>query len=183
MAALRKQRLEQAARQAHSHGGTQDEDAGAGPSRWYEHLNATNARPCVSLCDLADGMVPPTNADGQQRRAAARQAARKGRGPSDSWTDRSLTDRCIARGAPGWIIPGVYGAAYDITQAPGVVVIRTEIIHEAQGDPARRTARAAARHPPVDGRCERPVGGAIRRGGDDRVRRSRRVSRVRRPSE
>ena len=30
------------------------------------------------------------------------------------------------------MIPGVYGAAYDITQAPGVVVIRTEMIHEAR---------------------------------------------------
>jgi len=130
MAALRKQRLDQAARQARSIGGTQDEDTGAGPSHWYEHLNATNAQPWF-VVEPADGLVPPTNAEGQ-RRAAARQAARKGRGPSDSWADRSLTDRCITRGAPGSMIPGVYGAAYDITQAPGVVVIRTEMIHEAR---------------------------------------------------
>ena len=77
MAALRKQPLEQAARQARSIGGTQDEDTGAGPSHWYEHLNATNAQPWF-VVEPADGMVPPTNAEGQ-RRAAVRQAARKGR--------------------------------------------------------------------------------------------------------
>jgi hypothetical protein len=130
MAVLRKQRLEQAARQARSLGGTQEEDTGAGPSHWYEHLNATNAQPWF-IVEPADGMVPTTNPEGQ-RRATARLAARKGRGPSDSWTDRSLTDRCITRGAPGSMIPGVYGAAYDITQGPGVIVIRTEMIHEAR---------------------------------------------------
>jgi hypothetical protein len=130
MAALRKQRLAQAARQARSIGGTQEEDTGAGPSHWYEHLDAKNAQPWF-VVEPPDGMIPPTNAEGQ-RRAAARQAARKGRGPADSWTDRSLTDRCITRGAPGSMIPGVYGAAYDITQGPGVVVIRTEMIHEAR---------------------------------------------------
>jgi hypothetical protein len=99
MAALRKQRLAQAARQARSIGGTQEEDTGAGPSHWYEHLDATNSQPWF-VVEPDDGMIPPTNAEGQ-RRAAARQAARKGRGPADSWTDRSLTDRCITRGAPG----------------------------------------------------------------------------------
>lgn len=130
MAALRQQRLEQAARQARSIGGTQDEDTGAGPSHWYEHLNATNAQPWF-VVEPADGMVPATNAEGQ-RRAAARQAARKGRGPSDSWTDRSLTDRCITRGVPGSMFPGVYGAAYEITQGPGTVAIRTEMIHDVR---------------------------------------------------
>src|SRR5204862_7089531 len=66
MAALRKQRVDQAARQARSIGGTQDEDTGAGPSHWYEHLNATNAQPWF-VVEPADGMVPPTNAEGQRR--------------------------------------------------------------------------------------------------------------------
>ena len=65
-------------------------------------------------------------------RAAARLAARKGRGPSDSYTDRSLYDRCISRGVPDILRPIIYGASYDITQAPGYVVIRHEMIHEAR---------------------------------------------------
>jgi hypothetical protein len=154
MAALRKQRLEQAAAQARSIGGTQEEDTGAGPSHWYEHLSATNAQPWF-VVEPADGTLPPVNAAGQ-RRAAARQAARKGRGPSDSWTDRSLTDRCITRGLPGSMFPGVYGAAYEITQGPAVVAIRTEMIHDV-------------RVVPLDGRT--PLSPSIRQlVGDSRGR-------------
>jgi len=130
MAELVKQRQELAAKQARSIGGTSENDTGAGPSHWYEHLDANNARPWL-VTDPEDGMVPPLNASGKAR-AAARQAARQGRGPSDSYTDRSIYDRCISRGVPDTMRPIIYGASYDITQAPGYVVIRYEMIHEAR---------------------------------------------------
>jgi len=44
----------------------------------------------------------------------------------------SLYDRCISRGVPGSMMPVIYGNAYDITQAPGYVVIRYEMVHEAR---------------------------------------------------
>ena len=130
MAALVKQRLEAAASQAASIGGTADNDTGAGPPHWYEHLEATNAQPWLVI-EPDDGMVPPLTQAARDR-ASARQAARKGRGPSDSYMDRSLYDRCISRGVPDVMRPIIYGASYDITQAPGWVVIRNEMIHDAR---------------------------------------------------
>jgi len=130
MAALRKSRQANAQARAGSIGGTEEEDTGAGPSHWYEHLNASNAQPWF-VFEPADGKIPATTKEARDR-AAARQAARRGRGPADSWTDRSLYDRCITRGIPGSMMPAIYGNAYDITQGPGFVAIRYEMIHEAR---------------------------------------------------
>ncbi len=130
MALLQKQRQEAAAKQASSIGGTVENDTGAGPPHWYEHFDAANAQPWLVI-EPDDGRVPPLTQAARDR-AAARQAARKGRGPSDSYTDRSLYDRCISRGVPDVMRPIIYGASYDITQAPGYVVIRNEMIHDAR---------------------------------------------------
>jgi hypothetical protein len=130
MMELNKQRQEAAARQAPSVGGTADEDTGAGPPHWYEHLDAQNAQPWLVI-DPEDGRIPALTAAAKER-AAARRAARLGRGPADSYTDRSIYDRCISRGVPDSMRPILYGASYDITQAPGYVVIRYEMIHEAR---------------------------------------------------
>ena len=43
-----------------------------------------------------------------------------------------LYDRCITRGFPGSMMPAIYGNAYDITQAPGMVAIRYEMVHETR---------------------------------------------------
>ena len=130
MAELRKERQLAAARQASSIGGTAENDTGAGPPHWYEHFDAENAQPWLVI-DPEDGRVPPLTAAARER-AAARQAARRGRGPADSYTDRSIYDRCISRGVPDSIRPIIYGASYDITQSPGYVVIRYEMVHEAR---------------------------------------------------
>jgi hypothetical protein len=107
-------------------------DTGAGPVHWYEHYNAKNSRAWL-IIDPPDGRIPALTAAGQKA-ADARAVARKnsGRGPADSWEDRSLYDRCITRGVPGSMMPAIYGNAYDITQAPGVVAIRYEMIHETR---------------------------------------------------
>lgn len=44
----------------------------------------------------------------------------------------SLWDRCISRGAPGWIIPAGYNNAYQIIQTQNFVVIHAEMIHDAR---------------------------------------------------
>jgi len=118
-------------------------DTGAGPVHWYEHYNAKNSRAWL-LIDPADGRIPPLTAAGQKA-ADARALARKnsGRGPADSWEDRSLYDRCITRGVPGSMMPAIYGNAYDITQAPGTVAIRYEMIHETRLIPLDDTPRPA----------------------------------------
>jgi hypothetical protein len=51
---------------------------------------------------------------------------------TDSWENHTPWERCITRGVPAGIFPGLYGAGYEIIQAPGVVVIRYEMIHEAR---------------------------------------------------
>ena len=63
-------------------------------------------------------------------RAGAR--PRAGRGPSDSWEDRSLYDRCITRGLPAVMFPTIYNNNERIVQGPGYVAITYEMIHETR---------------------------------------------------
>jgi hypothetical protein len=85
------------------------------------------------VVDPPDGKIPPLTAEARARQAARAEARKKsGRGPADSYTDRSLYDRCISRGVPGSMMPAIYGNSYSIVQAPGFVVIRYEMIHEAR---------------------------------------------------
>jgi hypothetical protein len=85
------------------------------------------------VIDPPSGRIPPLTAEAQKRNQA-RIAARKasGRGPADSWEDRSLYDRCITRGYPGSMLPAIYGNAYYISQGPGWVAIVYEMIHETR---------------------------------------------------
>ena len=105
-------------------------ETGAGPVHWYENYNAKNSRAWM-ITEPADGRIPPTTPDAE-RRAAARAAARVGRGPADSYEDRSLYDQCISRGLPGSMMPAIYGNSYQIVQGPGYAAIRYEMIHETR---------------------------------------------------
>jgi hypothetical protein len=80
------------------------------------------------------------------QRIAARAAARRnsGRGPSDSYEDRSLYDRCITRGLPGSMMPAIYGNTYQIVQGPGYVSIIYEMIHEIRVIPLDGRPHAAS---------------------------------------
>jgi hypothetical protein len=135
-----KQRQERALAAAAGIGGA---DTGAGPVHWYEHYNAKNSKAWL-IVDPPEGVTPALT-PAAQKAADARAVARKtsGRGPADSWEDRSLYDRCITRGIPGSMMPAIYGNAYDITQAPGMVAIRYEMVHEARIIPLDDTARPA----------------------------------------
>jgi hypothetical protein len=114
---------------------------GAGPTHWYENYDAKNSR-LFLIVDPADGRIPAETEEARRRIAAAA-AARKqsGRGPADSWTDRSLYDRCISLGVPGSMTPKIYGNSYEIVQSPDAVVIRYEMIHEARVIPLDNRAR------------------------------------------
>jgi hypothetical protein len=80
------------------------------------------------VVDPPDGRLPALTADGQQRAAARRRAP----GLPISYEDFSNYDRCISRGVTGSILPVIYGNGTAILQAPGFVVIRNEMIHEAR---------------------------------------------------
>ena len=127
MAALREERQRRAREAAPAIGGR---DTGAGPPHWYEHLEAMNSQPWLVILP-ADGKIPASTQEGEQRQAAQRAAFAKRERP-DTYTDMSLYDRCISRGLPGSMLPAIYGNSYDITQAPGLVAIRYEMIHETR---------------------------------------------------
>ena len=126
-------------------------ETGAGPVHWYEHYGAQNSRAWM-VTDPADGRIPAQTPAAQQR-IAARNAGRGGGrgagfgegGRADSYTDRSFYDRCITRGMPGSMMPAIYGNAYDITQAPGLVAIRYEMIHETRVIPLDNSPRTGQR--------------------------------------
>ncbi len=129
LAALLEERAKRNVERAPTIGG----ETGAGPVHWYEFWNAKSAR-TSRIIDPPDGRVPPLTPEAQKREAA-RAAANRGRGPADSWEDRSLGDRCIvSRG--GWphviVNPGSYGNIVQIHQSPGYVVIVHEMIHETR---------------------------------------------------
>jgi len=82
------------------------------------------------IIDPKDGRLPPLTPDGQKM-LDARAAARRARGPADSWLDRPLQERCILyHGVPP--LPTGYNNNYEIAQAPGLVAILHEEIHEVR---------------------------------------------------
>jgi hypothetical protein len=134
LAELLKSRDEARVRGAAAIGGR---ETGAGPVHWYEHYGAQNSRAWMMI-DPADGRIP-AQTPAALARIKGRLGGRGGRaggagdgGRADSWLDRSYYDRCITRGLPGSMMPAIYGNAYDITQAPGLVAIRYEMIHETR---------------------------------------------------
>jgi hypothetical protein len=100
---------------------------------WQDNLDLHRGSQAWLVVDPPDGKIPPMTPEAQ-RRIADRTAARKssGRGPADSYSDRSLYDRCITRGLPGSMMPAIYGNQYQIVQAPGYVAILYEMIHETR---------------------------------------------------
>ena len=100
---------------------------------WQDNLHLERGSQPWLIVDPEDGKLPPLTAEARKRiadAAAARKAS--GRGPADSWTDRSLYDRCITRGYPGSMMPSIYGNQFGIVQAPGYVAITYEMIHETR---------------------------------------------------
>ena len=119
---------------------------GAGPSHWYENLTARSRRSSL-IIDPPNGRLPALTADARQRAAVA-EAARKARGPADSWEDRSLWDRCITVGLPRVMFPTGYNNNVAILQAPGLVTITHEMMHDTRIIPldGRAHLSTAIRH-------------------------------------
>jgi hypothetical protein len=80
------------------------------------------------VVEPADGRLPITPE--AQREVERRQQQRSN--PPNSWTDRSLYDRCITRGVFGSVLPVIYGNGNFIFQSPGVVSITYEMVHDTR---------------------------------------------------
>jgi hypothetical protein len=99
------------------------------PPHWLER--GVPQRQASLIVDPADGRTPPLTEQAQERAAALRDF-RASRGPADSFTDRSLYDRCITRGVVGSMLPVIYNNGNQIVQAPGYVALVNEMIHETR---------------------------------------------------
>jgi hypothetical protein len=103
------------------------------PSYWVEHGKPNYQASLV--VDPPDGRVPPLTPEGQKYV----RSLRGGLGPGshfpdkvDSWEDFDIYSRCITRGLVSSMLPTLYNFGNQIIQAPGVVVIRNEMIHETR---------------------------------------------------
>jgi hypothetical protein len=103
-------------------------DAAAAPAQWIEY--AKHASHLTSLVmDPPDGRIPALTPEGEARRKAQPQYYNM---RPASWLDLSTYDRCITRGVTGSFFPSIYGNGSQIIQAPGLVAIRYEMIHETR---------------------------------------------------
>ena len=83
------------------------------------------------VVDPPDGIMPQPNAEARKR-AAPRDRGTFGDGPFDTPEDFTLYDRCVTRGIYGSVARVVYGNGNRIVQAPGVVAITYEMIHDTR---------------------------------------------------
>ncbi len=120
--------------QADSQSTAASDSVGIGPpSYWVERGVPT--RQTSLIIDPPNGRLPPLTAEEQELRKTARGG--KGfpgewRGEANSYDDLNIYYRCITRGVLGSIIPVIYNNGNEILQAPGLVVIRNEMIHETR---------------------------------------------------
>jgi hypothetical protein len=93
---------------------------------WYDRgTRVVESRRTSLIVDPADGRIPYISG---ARRGRGRGAG-GGRG-SDTWTDRSLWERCLSRELPR--MSGAYNNNMQIFQAADHVVIFNEMVHEAR---------------------------------------------------
>jgi len=114
-------------------GGAQADVARAYNDFWWDYGSSVVGDRRTSLVvDPPDGRIP-SRTEAVRERQRARREARRGRGPSDSWVDRSLWERCIVgfnSGPP--MFPSAYNNNFQLFQTPDHVVILNEMVHAAR---------------------------------------------------
>jgi hypothetical protein len=81
------------------------------------------------IIDPPDGRIP-AQVPAALERARAEAKARQSKGPADRAADLSLGTRCVSYGTPN--IRAGYQSYFEITQGPGVMALRSEMIHDAR---------------------------------------------------
>ena len=116
-------------------------DGTSPPPHWLE--KGETSRQTSLIVQPANGRLPKMTPEGEayQKNVRTTYVQRSGFARPD---DLGPYDRCISRGVVGSMMPVVYNTGTQITQAPGYVILRHEMIHEA-------------RIVPLDGRAALPA--------------------------
>jgi hypothetical protein len=107
-------------------------DAPNAPIPHWREYNTISRRTSL-IIDPADGRLPTRVP--QARPVPVQRCGSLQRGePCDSYTDYGLGVRCIVHGGgfPDAMFPAVYNANFRIVQAPGIVAITYELIHDTR---------------------------------------------------
>jgi hypothetical protein len=97
------------------------------PLHWLEL--SVPSRQASLIVDPANGRLPPMTPDGQRRAQGwANPAATYFTAPEDF----NPYERCISRGVLGSVYPNIYSSGLQIVQAPGVLTVVYEMIHETR---------------------------------------------------
>lgn len=123
--AARAQRVEGAAARY----ANEDQSDRLGQGHWVE-MGEPSRRTSL-LVSPANGRLPEMTAEGQRRSALMRSSWRQNQ-TFDWVTDFDSWDRCITRGLPASMLPMQYNNGIRIFQAPGLVAIQLEMIHETR---------------------------------------------------
>jgi hypothetical protein len=85
------------------------------------------------IVDPPNGKIPPLTDEGKRRTARRAEEQKKLGGRWDSAESNQLDDRCLIMAGPGPpMMDAGYNSNYQIVQAPGVVMILTEMIHDVR---------------------------------------------------
>jgi len=79
----------------------------------------------------SNGKIPAYTQAAEKKAEKVREL-REGRGPADSWTDRTLNERCITWGIPQGMLPQAYNNNLKIIQSPDFVMLYIEMAHDVR---------------------------------------------------
>ncbi|HKF68025.1 MAG TPA: hypothetical protein VKB36_15875, partial [Vicinamibacterales bacterium] len=130
-AALEKREQEQIVRMANDGAG-----GATGAPGWWVEWGKSQLQTSL-IVDPPDGRMPPLTAEGQARTAGAPRGTLGG-AALNSPEDFTYWERCISRGALGSTLPVLYNSGIDITQGPGYIGIRYEMVHDFRMIPIDR---------------------------------------------
>ena len=97
-----------------------------------QSTHASNMRTSL-IVDPPDGKLPPVTPEGQKRQADRAAERRRMGATTDAVQNMPVGTRCIIMAGSGPpMMPTAYNSNYQIVQAPGYVMILTEMIHDVR---------------------------------------------------
>jgi hypothetical protein len=121
-------------------------DAPSAPIPHWREYETTSRRTSLVI-DPPNGRLPPRKPQATPLPVQRCGSLQRGE-PCDSYKDYGLGVRCIVHGGgfPDAMFPAVYNANFRIVQAPGVVAITYELIHDTRIIPIDSSPQGEAPH-------------------------------------